>query len=486
MSASSDADIGGATVVWGTMNVKAAGAVVLAMLMGACTGGAADPTRSKHECPALGAFPGAMQGGDPPVPEHGNGGYDVQRYTADLRIDPRSARLTLSSSIEAIATQDLTSFSFDHPGSAEPTVLVDDRRAAACQREGKLIIVPGTPITDGATFVTTIETDGIPERGTADAGPGWVQTAASTIVAVGLRGETASWFPMNVTPRDKAAYTMRLSVPAGFAAIGTGRLVSVSEGNPTTYEWSSEDPLQEAGPQLVVGELERIPLRATGRVTSSAYLPRTTSIVTLEDLGVVPEMVAFFEDRFGRFPFERLDVVVVPFDSPDGGTFPGAIVWQASRDLDHVRLAHLMAYQWFQFSVTPVSAGDVWLRTGAVNLAEYLWIEHTDGPAAMRERVRRDLSYLGDRTQPPALIEDPQDLEDFRALFVRGSLALHALRLEVGDERFFSVLQQFTQRYRFDIATTEDFIQLSEEIAGRDLSGFFRRWLLEREIPPLG
>jgi len=121
-------------VVWGTMNVKAAGAVVLAMLMGACTGGAADPTRSKHECPALGAFPGAMQGGDPPVPEHGNGGYDVQRYTADLRIDPRSARLTLSSSIEAIATQDLTSFSFDHPGSAEPTVLVDDRRAAACQR----------------------------------------------------------------------------------------------------------------------------------------------------------------------------------------------------------------------------------------------------------------------------------------------------------------------------------------------------------------
>jgi aminopeptidase N len=71
------------------------------------------------------------------------------------------------------------------------------------------------------------------------------------------------------------------------------------------------------------------------------------------------------------------------------------------------------------------------------------------------------------------------------SVYDRGMLTLHALRLRVGDDAFFTILRTWPEQYRNGNATTEDFIALSEEISGQDLESFFQGWLYEITLPPL-
>ncbi|CAA9568862.1 MAG: hypothetical protein AVDCRST_MAG59-3293, partial [uncultured Thermomicrobiales bacterium] len=64
-------------------------------------------------------------------------------------------------------------------------------------------------------------------------------------------------------------------------------------------------------------------------------------------------------------------------------------------------------------------------------------------------------------------------------------LAVHALRVEVGDDAFFAILRGWTARYRNGNATVEDFAAFTEEVSGRELDAFFAAWLYSPEVPPL-
>ena len=88
---------------------------------------------------------------------------------------------------------------------------------------------------------------------------------------------------------------------------------------------------------------------------------------------------------------------------------------------------------------------------------------------------------------PAARTGDPGPTELFSPAIVyeRGALTLHALRLTVGDEAFFTILQTWTARYHNGNATTEDFIALAEEISGEQLDDFFDAWLFAPALPDL-
>ena len=68
---------------------------------------------------------------------------------------------------------------------------------------------------------------------------------------------------------------------------------------------------------------------------------------------------------------------------------------------------------------------------------------------------------------------------------MRGGLTLHALRLEVGDENFFKVLQTYYTRYKGGNVTTDDLIAISQEVSGKNLSEFFDHWLFTVDLPPI-
>ena len=115
-----------------------------------------------------------------------------------------------------------------------------------------------------------------------------------------------------------------------------------------------------------------------------------------------------------------------------------------------------------------------------------LWIEHTDGRAALDEWIESIYgSVVANRDHfiPPG---EPTPNQLFNGgVYFRGALTLHALRLEVGDEAFFEILRTYHEQYKGSNATTEGFIAVAEKVSGKDLQELFDNWLYDEEIPPI-
>ncbi|HWE64444.1 MAG TPA: M1 family metallopeptidase, partial [Chloroflexota bacterium] len=71
------------------------------------------------------------------------------------------------------------------------------------------------------------------------------------------------------------------------------------------------------------------------------------------------------------------------------------------------------------------------------------------------------------------------------SVYYRGALALHALRLRVGDHAFFAILRTYAQRYRYANADTADFIAVADEVSGQRLDALLDTWLYARQVPSL-
>ena len=72
-----------------------------------------------------------------------------------------------------------------------------------------------------------------------------------------------------------------------------------------------------------------------------------------------------------------------------------------------------------------------------------------------------------------------------RSVYSRGALALHALRLEIGDENFFNVLRTYAADFAYSNATSADFFAIAENVSGQELDAFFDAWIYGKDIPDL-
>ena len=93
-------------------------------------------------------------------------------------------------------------------------------------------------------------------------------------------------------------------------------------------------------------------------------------------------------------------------------------------------------------------------------------------------RRSRDAGGPPDRPRAPRFAYES-------TIYDQGALALYALRQEVGPATFRAIETTWLDRYADGSASTDDFIALASEVAGRDLSGFLEDWLRSDTLPPM-
>ena len=87
--------------------------------------------------------PGAPGIGDPYYPLLGNGGYDAIHYTIDLDLDVEAGSiLEATTTIDAVATQDLSAFNLDFRGPEIDAIAVNGVPADWTRDGGELTITP--------------------------------------------------------------------------------------------------------------------------------------------------------------------------------------------------------------------------------------------------------------------------------------------------------------------------------------------------------
>ena len=458
-------------------------------LFGPTAASAPAPREPDAKC-AAGPTAGALGVGDAYYPRYGNGGYDVQHYDLAIRYGPANNHLRGVATIDANSTQTLSCFSLDLVGLTVRSITVDGDLATWSRTDHELMVTPEQPVPADTGFTVVASYDGVPRTFTIPgfgASAGFMPTKDGAIVA-GEPEAAAAWFPVNDHPVDRASYTFRITVPTGYRVVANGVPEGrTTTGDWTTHVWQAHDPMASYLATFDVGEWDmRFRQTASGLPVIDAVDPDVGRVN--RSLRREPEIVSFLESRFGPYPFESVGAIV-----PDSRRLAFALETQTrpvySRYFfpyggDYV-IVHELAHQWFGDLVAVDRWEHVWLNEGFATYAEWLWNEH-EGYDTPGQIFRALWQGIGRRS--PfwwVVVGDPgvRDLFD-GAVYIRGAMTLQALRDEVGDDDFWTILHSWTELNAFGTGTTQEFIALSEQVSGEQLDDLFDLWLFTPSRPP--
>lgn len=423
------------------------------------------------------------------LPRSGTDDYAVLEYDLDLAYRVATNRLDATAVIRGRARIPLSAIVLDLVNLKAKRVRVDgQKRVRFTQSPTHLRIVPPTPIPAGQEFTVEVAYDGSPvPRRTRWGTLGWEELTDGVIVASQPSG-APSWFPCNDRPSDRAAYRIRVTTEQAYTVLATGEPTghSVSAGRGTwTFERPEPTPTYLVAVQIGRYTLE--PRRSAGVEWVVAY-PLSLARRVLHDFAPIGTMLERFQELFGPYPFPSYTVVVtedpleIPLEAQAMATFGSSHA--DGRSGSERLIAHELAHQWFGNSVGLVSWRDIWLNEGFACYAEWLWSE-ARGSLSAAKLARTH--HTGLRLAPKnLLLGDPgPDLMFDDRVYKRGACLLHALRLRIGDERFFELLRAWTGEHRFRTVTSVDFEALAQQFADEPLGGFFDAWLRQTALPSL-
>jgi aminopeptidase N len=440
--------------------------------------------------------PGVPGLGDAYYPDYGNSGYDVSHYDIRLRYTPATDKLTGTTTILATATQDLSRFNLDFVLDTA-SVLVNNRPATfARQGDHELVVTPARALANGQAMTVVVQYSGVPSSKVAAGFTAWVRTADGGL-AVGEPEIAWWWYPSNDHPADKATFDVSVSVPDGVEAISNGVMprqpVRETLGY-TRWSWRSLKPQATYLTSLVIGQYNvTTDTTANGQPVYNAYsqlLPQDFADAARSSVERTAEITDWESTVFGPFPFEARGGVVTPPGSLgfalENQTRPNySSAFFRSGSNPYV-IVHENAHQWFGDSVSVSQWKNIWLNEGFASYAEWLWSEKQDEGTAQEIFDYLYATYPDNSTTwtvPPA---DPGVPELFgNAVYDRGAMTLHQLRLAVGDDDFFEILRTWVADHRYGNAGTEQFTALAEKISGKDLDALFQAWLYTPSKPVL-
>ncbi len=307
-------------------------------------------------------------------------------------------------------------------------------------------------------------------------------------------GEEARWFDVPVLGTGDAVFSesayirAALTAPEQFALASSGVVQSeATEDGLTTYEVVT-GPVRDFAMVWMDG-YEVGEATVNGTLIRNWYLPggEESAEQTLE---AARESMKIFDERFGAYPFEELDIVPVPLSGAAGVEYPQLYLMgqelyggQGGDFLGFVS-AHEMAHQWWYSTVGNDINAAPWQDEALTNWSAVLWLEDGESEAAAQANLdgfeQSVQAYEEQQGEEP--IAQPLDSFTNRGnayatiVYLKGTLFFQALREEIGDEPFFEALQAYYAANRFGIAAPSNLLDQFEESSGRDLDAFYEEW----------
>jgi hypothetical protein len=251
----------------------------------------------------------------------------------------------------------------------------------------------------------------------------------------------------------------------------------------TTWRWSEDSPMAPYLATATNGVFE-LRIDRVGRIPLYHAVDPGVRNPTLsfERLAAEAEIIGFFSDLYGPYPFSTGGGVV------DNGGVGYALESQTKSMYDvqsnpngapgASTVVHEVAHQWLGNAVTLTVWPDIWLNEGFATWSEWIYSERHGGPTAAEQF---DIEFARPATSsfwrnPPAALSGP-DVMFSSPPYDRGAMTLQALREKVGDSVFFDSLREWYGDNRHQNVTTADFIALAERESGQQLDQFFNTWL---------
>lgn len=290
-----------------------------------------------------------------------------------------------------------------------------------------------------------------------------------------------TWIPIQDSPGIRITYSAHVKVPEELLAVMSAE--NPQEKNSAgVYTFRMQQPIPSYLMALAVGGLVFRPL---GPQTGIYAEPATIDAAAYE-FAEMGKMLAAAEKLYGKYRWERYDLLVLPPSFPFGGmenprlTFVTPTVLAKDRSLTSL-IAHELAHSWSGNLVTNGTWNDFWLNEGFTVYFERRIMEELYGKdyADMLQvlgyqDLQKTINDLGSGSEDTRLKLDLEGRDPDEGLndiaYEKGNFFLRNIEQAVSREQFDAFVKKYFNTFAFQSTNTDLFLDFlrQELIKGND------------------
>ena len=425
------------------------------------------------------------------IPAHAQqqarGRVDVQHYVIEAQIDPAAQTISANVQVRFVPQDNTSSVSFDLNNALNVSKIVDGAGnqvpAARSQQDSRVTLNFPQALTKGQPAEATFTYDG--KLTGQEESPVFGIKFASIQNDHAFLMYPARWFPVSDYTVDRYTAEMRITVPSGYKVLAGGLETSSATGANQVYTAKFNQPSFPGSIAVVQGSPQQVQSQG---VTTNLYFRTAKDMAQAygEETGKV---MTYLTSVFGLPPQASLTLVETEPGTPNGYAGNGILFLSPrsiAKQVNPRLLANQIARQWMGNMVSPTTRNHMWLVNGMARYAEFLYLEHQNGPGALESEIRD--TYIEALTLDNVPVIQSARLEDYSPEFWaatagKGAAVMHMLRALVGDEKFGQGLKQFTNQFAWKSASTDDFRKVFEQLEGQKLDYFFLQWIESSGAP---
>jgi aminopeptidase N len=289
---------------------------------------------------------------------------------------------------------------------------------------------------------------------------------------------------------EAALYDVTLTLPPTLTLATTGDVVTETlgaDGRRTCRIVGG--PLREFA-WLASADYQIAETKALSVALRSYYLPGDEA-AGQATLNIAAAALRAYEDAFGPYPFQQMTVVEAPL-LHYGMEFPGMnliglSLYRDQRAQLEDRVVHEIAHQWWYSQVGSDQVNTPWLDEGLAEYSMATYYRQVFGEAQVNTLVNQRwlVPYqMAVENGYDAVVNQPSSAFSWEyevIVYEKAALFFNALHEELGDETFNAILRTYADRYRWRIATPNDFLDVAESVSGQDLDALYSRWILSKQ-----
>jgi len=430
--------------------------------------------------------------------------WQPKHYRVNITLDDKLTEITTASArIDIKIIKPTRVIDLDFGELIVDRVTLDSTSLKFTHDNGKLLV--DLPPKVGESFSLTIDYHGKPKDGLILTKDKDDQPAA---VGDNWPNRVHNWIPTFDHPSAKATVTFNITASASQEVVANGKLdhVETTANGQRTWTYTEGAPIPPYCMIIAVGKFARVEPILRALTPLSYYVPLSERELAVKGFSPAAPAVEFFTQKVARYPYEKLALIVgaTRFGGMENSS---AIVFTSNLFSRPARvgtsktygipagnvtvIAHEIAHQWFGDSVTESTWSDLWLSEGFATYFAGLFAQRYEGEEAfqqyMKDASRRVFDYEKEHRTP---IFD-RDTENLMSLlnpnnYEKGAWVLHMLRANLGDALFFQGIRTYYNSHAQANASTEDLRSAFEKVSGKNLRGFFARWVYDSGHPQYG
>jgi aminopeptidase N len=289
---------------------------------------------------------------------------------------------------------------------------------------------------------------------------------------------------------EAAFYDVELTIPADLHPVFTGSVESDALGqNGRRVLHVAGGPFREFA-FLASADYQSDTATSHGIILRSCFLPGDDA-AGQATLNIAAAALRAYEDEFGPYPFPEIVVAEAPLlnygmELP-GLNLIGIELYRDQRAELENRVVHEIAHQWWYAQVGNDQVNTPWLDEGLAEYSMAIYYKQALGEARMNTLINQrwlvpyqvaiDNGYDAVVNQPASAFNWEYEV----IVYAKAALFFDALHQKLGDTSFKAVLHEYVDRYRWRIATPEEFLNVTESVSGQDVDSLYNHWILAKQ-----